>query len=330
MCGAGTASYQRTGNGWSYFRTKLDGVDTASFHVLPGPGSDPWFNPCARDSGYAVDRFHVYRGPSALPEADPVTFSLLSFGYARDAQHVYYLDKIIGGADARTFSAVTDGYFKDANHVYLLGKAIPEVDPVTFQVLDSHSMNGGLVRDAQHVYYGATIVAGADRGDAKPLGNQYWESRGGIYFQDQYLAGAQAKTFRVAGLQTRAFMAEDATHYFLGAEPLSKVACRQVGEIVLACRDYLLAAGRKYSRIDSASIHYLGQVPGVEQLPRACGLIPGALIYQDRHGIYDVFGDGGVMKFLDFQPTRQYSALDKSLENDLCAGPVSISMNPDR
>jgi DKNYY family len=319
MCGAGRIGYKNTADGWSYFRTKIAGADPASFHVLPGLGSDPWYNPCASDSGYAADRFHVYRGAAVLPEADPATFSLLSYGYARDARHVYYMEKILIGANARTFSTATGGYFTDAAHVYLQGKTIPEADPATFQPFDRNSFYSGLARDSRHVFYNGTMIAGAGRDDAKPFDSQYWTSHGKIYFQDQLVAAAHAKTFKVAGQQTRAFMAEDATQFFLGAKPLSKAACRQVGEIVLACGGYLLSAGHKYSRIDSASIHYLGLFPDVQQLPRGCGVMAGSLIYQDLQGVYEFYGDGTVMKFADFQPVRQYSEVDKSLENSLCS-----------
>ncbi len=330
MCGAGVYSYQKRSdgwyyelsNGWHYDRQRIPQADPQSFHILPGPGSDLFYNPCARDSGYAVDKAHVYRRATVLRDADPATFSLLDYGYSHDATHVYYMEEILSNADARTFQKITPGsFFKDSSHVFLNGVAIKNADPATFSPIGDNSYPGkGLARDRKHVFWGASEIAGADPRDAKPLGRWYWSSRQTIYLEDHPLLLADFATFKAAGDEELAYSAEDKEHYFLGGRALDKSECRKVGRVVLACKGYILASGRKYSRVDSSSLHYLGM------FPRMCQVMQNGLIYQDNRGIYEFYGDGTIMKFLGFEPDRQYETLDKALEDRLCDCPGTQSL----
>jgi hypothetical protein len=112
VCGAGVTSYNQDKDGWHYgnyqsglraqYDKKVEGAEPDSFHVLPG-SDDIVYNPCARDSGYAADKSHVYKGADIMPGADPRTFTFLPHGYARDAAHVYLAGAQIKDADSATF-----------------------------------------------------------------------------------------------------------------------------------------------------------------------------------------------------------------------------------
>lgn len=318
MCGAGEIAYHSGKDGWYYgssmfpskrFSKRIEGADIASFRVLPGAGSDIVYNPCKRDSGYATDRFHVYREAAILPHADPATFSFLDRGYSRDATHVYYLERLLVGTDAVTFREVGSGFFKDSVHVYLSGYAINGADPGTFFLVGKDEYPGyGLAHDANHVFFGASVVVDAGPKDIKSLGRQYWSSNGIIFFADQRLSSVDASSFRVASEDEPAFSAEDEDRYFLGIRTVNKAECRSVGSIVLACRGYILSAGRKYTGVDSASLRYLGRFPETR-----CDVIGNSLIYQDSRAIYEFYGDGIIMKFIAFDPDKQYSRLDATL-----------------
>jgi DKNYY family len=325
MCGDGLFFYAKGDNGWYYHGSKIEGADPGSFRVLAGVGSDAFSNPCARDSGYAVDNAHVYRGAKTLPEADPATFVVLSGGYSRDATHVYFQDTVLRGADAKTFTGITAGYFKDAANVYLNGATVADADPGTFRSADNSAYPGtGLARDRAHVFFGASVVAEADPRDVKALGRQYWRSHERIFFADTLLANVEAATFRIAGADELAFSAQDRHHYFLGQHAVNKTDCHAEGEIVLACASNVLAGGHQYGSLDAASIHYLGR------FQRRCDVIENSMIYQDDNGLYEVFGDGTIMKFLGVSANQRFEGLDKSLEDRLCDHPVTQSVRADQ
>lgn len=311
--------------GWHYDNKRVAEADPKSFHVLTGLGSEIYYNPCMRDSGYAADKLHVYKGAYTIPNADPASFSFLADGYSRDATHIFYMGTILDGADARTFKQISRGFFMDSVHVYLNGAVIEDANPVTFRPLGNNPYPGtGLARDAKHVFFGASAVLAANSTDVEPLGRQYWVSNRTIFFAGKPLAHVDSVTFHIAGDDELAFSAEDSEHYFLGDQALNKSACRKVGEIVLACKNYVLARGHKYSQIDAPSLHYLSR------FPQMCQVIENSMIYQDDYGIYEFFGDGTIMKFLSFQPDRKFERLDKTLKDLLCDHPITQSLNMDQ
>ncbi len=325
MCGAGLFFYAKGDNGWYYHGSKIEGADLDSFHVLPSKRSDAFYNPCARDSGYAIDNRHVYRGAKTLPEADPTTFVLLHGGYSRDATHVYFQDTALQSANAKTFTEIAAGYFKDAANVYLNGAAIADADPGTFRSLDHNAYPGmGLARDRTHVFFGASAVAEADPRDVNVLGRQYWRSHERIFFAHTPLTHVEVSTFKVASADQLAFSAEDRHDYFLGQRALNKADCHPEGEIVLACKSNVLAGGHYYNGLDAASIHFLGR------FHRRCDVIENSMIYQDDHGLYEIFGDGTIMKFLGVSSNQKFERLDKPLEDRLCDHPVTQSVRMDQ
>ena len=298
MCAPQSANYEyhEGKDGWYFIDTKISEAESGSFHVLNQDMQYTIFNPCKSgpDFAYAADKFHVYRYGVSLSDADPATFLLVDDGYARDAKHVYYEGKILHEADAGTFEQITSGdFFKDSGHVYIYGTAIKDADPATFALIEDGSFpGGGLAQDALHVYFASGLhdaepivpIPGVNAKDVKGLGNLYWRSDGAIFFGDKPIAGADAATFSVPKERELAFTAEDKDHYFiddlLDHRTANKSECRKVGPIVLACENYILVAGRKYSRLDSVSILYLDMDP------------TGYMIYQDIHGKHSISATG--------------------------------------
>ena len=319
---SGVDHYVKGNDGWFFNREKVRGADPESFHVLPGPDSNPFCGDV--DSGYAADKLHVYIGSKTLTGADSVTFFIIGSGYSHDATHVYYLENILDGADARHFKKIAPGFFKDSSHVYLNGNLIKNADPSTFLTFGNNSYPGlDLERDAAHLFFGGSVVPTVNPKNVKLLGRQYWTNNQKIYFADKPLALVDSATFNIANDNEIAFSAEDKDHYFLGSQIFNKSECRKVGGIVLACKNYIFASGRKYSQVDVSTLHYLGM------FPHMCMVIENSMIYQDKHSMYEFLGDGTIMRFLGFQPDRKYESLDKPLENLLCGSPVTQSLNTD-
>jgi len=315
LCSRSAASsYDKESDGW-YYGEKLQSIDPESFHLLFAPGSD---NPCFAD--YAADKRHVYMGASIFPAADPATFKVLGGRYSRDAARVYYYDKVLGGADAKTFTEISRGIFKDSKHVYADGAPVENTDPATFSFLGD---TGGLAHDATHVFYDMSVIPGINPKDVKYLGRGYWGNNRTIFFEKNSLAPADPATFKVAGEDEIAFSAEDKDHYFLDNIVSDKSSCRKVGRAAVACKNYILASLHKYSsKIDPASLHYLGTA-------HLCRDIEGTMIYEDKHGIYEFFDGGPIMKFINFPPGKQSIALDKTLERRLCSHPATQSLEWD-
>jgi len=281
--------YKKQDNAWYYGNAKIEGADLKSFRVLDDPQRD--YIPCETSDTYAADKFHVYSGGTILSGADPASFSLLYDNYARDARHAYYLDAPISN-DGASFARVgSTDFFKDARHVYFEGKVINDADAATFAPFKNANFppgGGGLAHDASHVFVGllypnVSLISIASANDVKVLGNIYWISNRTIFFADKPLPQADVASFVVAKEGEYAFTAEDKDHYFsddlLHHRVLNKSECKKIGPSVIACKDYILAAGQKYVELDAASLHYLGMKDGW-------------WTYEDKHGIHRVSGDG--------------------------------------
>ena len=318
------ANYRKTDKGWSFQGKLVEGADFATFRVLTGP--DPYLGsiPCGHDSGYAVDRFHVYWYGAIIAGADPNTFSYLQFGYSLDTAHVYYRREIVSGADPRTFAHIDGEYFRDSAHVFLRGAAVKEAHPENFSVLSkSWFLQDRLARDAVHVFFGATIVYQADPKDLVDLSGPYWMSNQTIFFKETPLKEADATSFRTASKGEQAFWAEDKAHYFLlSGQSLNKTDCREVGTDILACKVYVWARGQKFSRFDSASLHYLGGFP-----PKHC-VYEGWPAYQDRRGVYFISNDG-IERFLHSRGYPRIEHLDKTNADRLCRLGGTVDVWPD-
>lgn len=299
--------------GWSFGRKKVEGNDIATFHVLTGPDPYLGYIPCVHDSGYAVDRFHAYWRGNPIPGADPRTFTYLQWDYSRDRSHVYYQTSALIGADVRTFRYIGQQYFQDGVHVYLRGAVVNGADPKTFVLLNKPVFPGWtLARDTSHVFFGATAIAGASPKDARYLGGPYWTSNHMIFWKDEPLRQADSASFRLASKGERAFWAEDKGYYYWDGKAFDKKECRTIGPEILPCRNGVWFQGWKYSRLDSTSMRYLGGFP-----PKLCAY-KGTPTYQDRHGVYLIYGDQSVERFLRTHHYPRIEHLDTANASRLC------------
>lgn len=296
-------NYHRTDKGWTFARKGVEGADPGSFRVLTGPDPYEGAIPCGHDSGYAVDRFHAYWHGDLISGADPKTLSYLPFDYSRDASNVYYRTAKVSGADPRSFIYIDRPYFKDSAHVYLRGAAIKDADPATFALLSTTRFGENrLARDRWRVFFGAEPIPEANTKDAVNLGLDYWTSNRIIFFGGKPLRSADTGSFHLAPKDLDAYWAEDNAHYFVRDLVLNKAECRREGPAILACRTDVWVTGYKYSKLDAASMHYLGESP-----PKHC-IYPGIPVYQDKHGVYFLTQGGMVERLLH---TRQYPRIER-------------------
>lgn len=317
-------NYRKMDGRWRFNRKPIADADVATFRVMAGP--DPYLGsiPCVHDSGYAVDGSHVYWHGQIISGADPRTFSYLQFDYSRDATHVYYRTVTVSSADPRTFTSIDWQYFKDSAHVYLRGMPIRNADPATFSLLSRNWYpEDKLARDTGHVFFGANVVYGADPKDAVDLSGPYWVSNKTIFCEGKPLKQADAMSFRIASKDEEAFEAEDGAHYYLRNQILDKRECRKAGPAILVCESNVWVLGYRYSHLDPASLHYLGNFPS-----QHCGH-EGTPLYQDRRGIYFIDPNKTLERILH---TRQYPTiehLDKAKADRICQLSGTAEVWPD-
>lgn len=70
---------------------------------------------------------------------------------------VFRYDTLIVGADAQTFEIVSWDWERDKNYYYRFGKKVGTIDRQSFELLDYH-----YAKDKFHVYYDEDIIDGAD------------------------------------------------------------------------------------------------------------------------------------------------------------------------
>lgn len=127
----------------------MNGVDIATFRVMPG-------------SGYAKDKTNVYYPLEVMcvdytdcgvcyctrfvvSNADPKTFDYLGKDYAMDDNKVFFRGEEIKNADPKTFRVIKGGEFfffgVDSNAVYRHNQIFKEADPATFYYDSLNSAN---------------------------------------------------------------------------------------------------------------------------------------------------------------------------------------------
>ncbi|MFZ4596553.1 MAG: DKNYY domain-containing protein, partial [Verrucomicrobiaceae bacterium] len=120
---------------------------------------------------YAKDAKQVYFGSAVLAGADPVSFQGIggeSGEFAKDAKHVYCQGQVVEGGDAATFQLLQYRYAKDSRRAYYCyDNRIPPLalagsDAKTFEVIGPSSHGFGYAKDAEQVYSGPNVIAGAD------------------------------------------------------------------------------------------------------------------------------------------------------------------------
>lgn len=211
--------YGKDNSGLYYETKKLESGTKNDFELL---GSD-----------FAKSTKGVYLFGSSIINLDPVTFQIISTStlIVKDKKSVYYVS-IFGGAngpgvnleplndvDSATFKLISDNFARDKNGVYFfidrhefrLSK-LQSADQKTFQVLPGLVSYGGesgygfFSKDAQHVYLGSTVIAGADPTSFAPIilpndnllqYSMYSKDKNFVYVGTKRLEGADLATFQL-------------------------------------------------------------------------------------------------------------------------------------
>jgi hypothetical protein len=145
--------------------------------------------------------------------------------WARD-KFDYYVEKQAKPiADSNGFQVVQSVYAKDAKQVYYGSSVLSGADAATFQGLGDAS--GEFTKDARRVYRRGEPVEGWDAATIQLLDFSYAKDRKHAYFRLEssnaplILAGADARTFEVIGPSSKGFgYAKDAKQVYYGAEAI--------------------------------------------------------------------------------------------------------------
>lgn len=191
--------------------SEMELTDAEGFKIL-----EQYHAPCP---GYAKNAQHVYCGTGKLDGADGKTFQILDkwCGLAKDAKQVYYLYKVIEGAHAATFEiAGADGLGRDKTDYYDGPTPLRVRDRASFQVLNDKVRGKDhhiWARDKLDYYVGTQATPIADSGTFQLLQSWYAMDSKQVYFGTTVLAGADPSTFQGMGGEHGEF-AKDAKHVY--------------------------------------------------------------------------------------------------------------------
>ena len=174
------------------------------------------------DFGYwAKDKNHYYISGKKYPLADYETFDKIGNGYAKDKLKVYFEDSVVVGADPKTFKAIEYAYGQDKNakfkghyklnikdpnsfevlqfgftkdkfHVYDKDSLVEGADPATFEFITGSMW----AKDKKSYFYKGKLVSYVDYGSFRYLDYNYAVDKNNVYYDDQIIKGADAKTFK--------------------------------------------------------------------------------------------------------------------------------------
>lgn len=216
--------YGKDGSGLYYETEKIAIGNKNDFDLL---GSD-----------FAKNAKNVYLFGSSVPTLDPATFQIISTStlIVKDRTSVYHVStfagdggigigdvranlELIKDVDSATFKLVSNNVARDKNGVYFfidyygfgLNK-LQGADPNTFQVLPGIVGYGGesgygfFSKDAQYVYLGSTMIAGADPASFTPIilpydnslqYSTYSKDKNFVYDGSKKLEAADPTTFQL-------------------------------------------------------------------------------------------------------------------------------------
>lgn len=201
-----------------YGPNTLDGADAKTFKLLD-------------NNGTALDAEHVYSWGAVIKDADPDTFQRTELAYVgRDKKDVYYLGKALHVRDVASFKILQDAddcsgqrehciWARDKFDYYVDRQAKPIADSDSFQVIQSV-----YAKDAKQVYFGSSVLSGADAATFQGLGGEsgeFTKDARRVYWQGEVVEGCDAATFELLDYR----YAKDHKHayfrYKSGSPPLT-------------------------------------------------------------------------------------------------------------
>jgi len=148
------------------------------------------------------DKNQVYWRGHPVEGANPVTFEVMSGEYGRDGNKLYYTYQYIPTGDPDTLQNIESeigSYQKDKNNVYYIeggygdSPIIETADHATFRPINSY-----YAKDKTRVYYGMTIIDGADPDTFVDFGTYgYSKDKNHVYMNGQIIEGEDPATFSI-------------------------------------------------------------------------------------------------------------------------------------
>ena len=151
---------------------------------------------------YSKDNNHVYMQKKILPNADPLTFEIITPFAGKDKARVFLGQQMIEGADPKTFvffgsemnlwGVPMQPYAKDKSHVYFMGRLLQDARPKAFRILED-----GYSADSIHVWKESRRVPGAGPKTFEILGAFYTRDGKNVYFHNKPLDKVDVASFEV-------------------------------------------------------------------------------------------------------------------------------------
>lgn len=178
------------------------GTPVGESQYLIGPDGEAVYyrTPDGPDGFLEID--FTVASDSEIPQADAASFELLrdSLAWARDHNSVFFAGQLVPSADPSTIRVLLaagqpSGWAADDHQVYRFGEPLPGADPTTFSSFEENTEWG---RDRDNVYYGQTLIEGAEPETFRLLdgGAEGWARDVAYVYRDgERVDGLDATTF---------------------------------------------------------------------------------------------------------------------------------------
>ncbi|HTF97186.1 MAG TPA: DKNYY domain-containing protein [Cellvibrio sp.] len=131
-------------------------------------------------NAFYKDSTQVFDSYGVIKDADPDSFTALSYSYSKDADSVFYSRDLLPYADANTFVDLGGGFAKDKDHVYYGGGLIAEADPATFVAYPDE-----IGKDKKNVYRQGAIVKNVEVDSFKYIGDELFKDEHNLFTYNQ-------------------------------------------------------------------------------------------------------------------------------------------------
>lgn len=135
--------------------------------------------------------------------ADPASFTILSYNLTKDKDYVYWKDITLEDADPASFEIISGYYSKDRDNVWYESKRIEGADPISFVIL----IHGTYVKDKNNVWYKNNKIKDIDPETAKIEYNCLLDKKS-VFREDEKIEGLTPEQFRESRQNRRSLIQE--------------------------------------------------------------------------------------------------------------------------
>jgi serine/threonine protein kinase len=209
-----------------------------------------------------IDEFAQFIGQdlTLCSDVDASSFKALSEEYTKDKNKAYYKWISPGRfwvvelpkADVKSFEVIGFNLARDSNHVWWYGSILSEIDAATVEVVE----DGFVWKDAKGVWYQDERIEGADAKTFRHLDQAFYRDAKRVYWSSTPLDGADPDTFRTFGNESP--YGADRNSVWKGDEKLTGVDAatfEPVHESVYKDKNGVYANGNPIQGTDPRTFH---------------------------------------------------------------------------